>query len=105
MKNVDKAVENEIVTTDVKPLKTETKGSLEKEARIYLGPTLKGVTSGTVFSGDLPLMLQDAIKDVPVITELVVPLSRLVEAGKELADQNSALNKFYDLAEKYRKGE
>lgn len=87
------------------PPKTKKAAAGEQpEARIYIGPTLKGVAiSGTVLKGELPPALQEAIKANPVIKELVVPLSQLVEAGKKLTDQNSALSKFYDMAGKYER--
>lgn len=105
MKDENKTMEKENIIPDVKPLRVVKNGEPAEDAKIYLGPTLKGVISGTVFGGGLPQMLQEAIKDVPAIAELVVPLSGLVEASRELTNKNSALNKFYDMAEKYRKGE
>lgn len=85
----------------------ETTGNAEitgSYKRIYIGPTLKGVTNGTVFNGDLPPMLQEAIKDIPAIGELVVPVTNLTAANKELANPKSALSRFWGLVKK-SKGE
>lgn len=77
----------------------------ERGPRIYIGPSFKGVVSGTVYSNDLAPALNEAIKAVPVIAELVVPVSGLVNANKALASADSALNRFYQIAMDYRKGE
>lgn len=95
-----KVPEEAEVSEEVK-LPEEAAGNEIQEARIYIGPTQKGLAiAGTVYNGDLPPALNEAIRITPVLGELVVPISQLVEANKKLADQNSALNKFYELAGK-----
>lgn len=71
--------------------------------QIYIGPSIKGVSTGTVFKGDLSPMLNEAIKDLPAIKELVIPVSEIVTSNKLLADPNSALSRFFDIAKKYKK--
>lgn len=108
MKTTEKISENkEAVTGTEIPEKLKTPkavkaaGDERQEARIYIGPTLKGVTiTGTVYNGDLPPALKEAIHAIPVMKELVVPISQLIETNRKLADQNSALSKFYELAAK-----
>lgn len=72
--------------------------------RIYIGPTIKGVVNGTVFKGDLPPMLKEAIGAMPAIGELVVPVTNLTAANRELTNPKSALSRFYDMV-KFGRGE
>lgn len=78
---------------------------ISESKRIYIGPTFKGVVNGTVFKGDLPPMLQTAIKDLPAIGELIIPITDLVRANKELSIPKSSLNRFFEMAKKYGRGE
>jgi hypothetical protein len=71
--------------------------------RIYIGPSIKGVSTGTVFKGDLSPMLNEAIGDLPAIKELVIPTSEIVTANKLLNDPNTALSRFFEMAKNYKK--
>lgn len=77
-------------------------GGLKK---IYLGPNLKGVLRGTVFLNGLPPALEEAIRKLPVVAELVVPVSNIRQANRELADPDSALSRFYRAVESNKEGE
>lgn len=76
-----------------------------EEKRIYIGPSLKGIVHGTVFQSGLSSALEEMIRKMPVVAELVVPVSRLQKANRELADPGSAMSRFFKIAEDYRKGE
>lgn len=107
MKTTGKALENKEIAMETKaPEEIKVpKEAKAQEGRIYIGPMLKGVAMpGTVYNGDLPQALNDAIAATPVIKELVVPISRLIDANKKLADPNSALSRFYELANKQERG-
>lgn len=73
--------------------------------RIYIGPSLKGVTTGTVYKVDLTPTLAEAIKALPAISELVVPLGTLTAANRELSVPDSALRRIYQMTEDYKRGE
>lgn len=78
---------------------TDAGGPKGSWPRIYIGPTLPGVVHGTVFTNGLPPALNEKIKAVPAVGELVVPVSGLRDANRELADRESALSRIYRLAE------
>lgn len=73
--------------------------------RIYIGPSLRGVTTGTVYKADLTPALAEVIKALPAISELVVPLGTLTTANRELSVPDSALRRIYQMAEDYKRGE
>lgn len=80
--------------------------SAEAESKIYIGASFKGVATGTVFKGGkLAPALEDAIKAVPAIKELVIPVSKLVDARKQLQNKDSALSRFYEAAKNDVRGE
>lgn len=95
---VDEAVE----TTDgaaeaiTEALIQESVDKEEIRQTIYIGPSIRGVMTGTVFIGiDLPEHLETAIKWQPAIKELIVPICQLPEARKQLQDGNSAMSKYF----------
>jgi len=99
-------VEETAETMESMETKTEEETTEPVEAKkIYIGPTLKGVVHGSVFKTELPPMLQEAIAASPAIGELVIPVSNVVTANKELANPKSALSRFYDMAQRYSKGD
>lgn len=105
-------VKNDVVITEsgenaavIKMGEESVAAIISESKRIYIGPTFKGVVNGTVFKGDLPPMLKTAIKDLPAIGELVIPLADLIEANKKLSIPESSLNRFFEMAKKYGRGE
>lgn len=72
-----------------------------QETVCYIGPSTLGITSGTIYNAGLPPILDNAIKELPVIKNLVVPTSRLAEANKALSIPESAMSKFYSIAKDY----
>ena len=77
----------------------------ENIRKIYIGPSLKGIARGTVFQNGLTPELKERIQKTPAIAELVVPVGRLRDANRELADSDSALSRFFQIVEKYKEGE
>lgn len=77
----------------------------ENIRKIYIGPSLKGIARGTVFQNGLTPELKEKIQKMPAIAELVVPIERLRDANRELADPDSALSRFFQIVEKNKEGE
>lgn len=91
-------------TEDAVKVQVEVKETAEVK-KIYIGPTIKGMVHGTVIKGELPPLLQEAIAEMPVIGELVIPLTDIVTANKNLSNPKSAFSKFHKMAQGYSKGE
>nr|DAW23839.1 MAG TPA: hypothetical protein [Caudoviricetes sp.] len=47
----------------------------EKQKKIYVGASLPGIRSYTVFAGEVPAQL----KEIPFVKELVIPLNQLAK--------------------------
>lgn len=90
-KKTTKAVPNKAVLTDKKPAVTN-----DKQLLIYLGPTIPGVAKhANVYSNGLPLSLQKAVSDTPMLCRLIVPISEAVSLQKELNRKTSATANIY----------
>lgn len=63
----------------------------EKNERLmYIGPTIHGVVkNGAVFSGGIPKILERLTEEKPVVKNLIVPLSGIVQAKKEAATEGT----------------
>ena len=60
---------------------------------IYVGPSIKGLNSYSVFEkGKYLLPVSELIKQYPNITGLMVPISELQEARKNLTKKGHILN-------------
>lgn len=67
------------------------------ERVMYIGPTVRGVVRhGATFSGGLPARLEKLAKGKPIVTSLIVPLSRLESAVKESNTEGAARAVAYD---------
>ena len=64
--------------------KKKIKNKLEK--RIYIGPTIAGIFSGTIFENEYPVYLEKALEEHPEIKNL------LVSVDSELAKKKANLN-------------
>lgn len=83
--------------------KTQKREAAKAEPAIYLGPPIKDtVMPGTVFTNGLTPKIEQIKKDFPVIGELFVPLSRAAEMRKQLRTKGSAMQRFYEEAERRR---
>lgn len=83
----------------------KTKNAKKKEALIYLGPSIKGIASHCdVYSDEVDSLFADKINEVPVLKNLLFPIS---EGGKKMAElkQGGSVSKLYQIAEKKLKEE
>lgn len=92
-------VEEKVVMT------ADSKQSVKTGPRIYIGPSLRGVLTGTVYKSGLTPALEAAAEKIPAISELIVPLENLTKANRELSEPDSALRRIYQMAETYKRGE
>ena len=75
------------------------------EIKVYTGPSIIGVSQGTVFSNGLTEVLKKAMDETPAIRNLVVSLSELARAQTELADSRTARAKMFEVvSKKYNQG-
>ena len=57
----------------------------ENKQVMYMGPTIRGVVrNGAVFSGGIPKSLEKMAEKKPIIKNLIVPLSEIVQVKKEV---------------------
>lgn len=96
--------ENEMKQTETKETGRVQPVQENKELKIYIGPTLRGMVSGTVFKGGFPPAFLEAAGKCPALKELAVPVNRLPQVNRELLDPDSAMSRFYRMAQEYRKG-
>ena len=65
------------------------------ETRIYIGPTLLGLPQYMVFkNGQKPLHVEQMINDNPSIANLIVPITGLQEARKNMQTKGHILNRY-----------
>ena len=89
--NLDAAVSESTEKQDKK------RGEDTLENVIYLGPDIPNVVnSSTVFAdGVLPDVVNEKIKELPILSNLFVPVSGMVEKVKELNNAGSFANTIY----------
>ena len=64
---------------------------------MYIGPTLRGVAkSGAVFSGGIPKKLEKLAAKKPIIKSLIVPISGIVQAKKDVDTEGTVAAVAYD---------
>lgn len=62
----------------------------ENDRVMYIGPTIHGVVkNGAVFSGGIPKTLERLTREKPIMKNLIVPLSGIVQAKKEAATEGT----------------
>ncbi|MBO5145013.1 MAG: hypothetical protein J6C19_05700 [Lachnospiraceae bacterium] len=85
------------------PEKKKTASQSNKtEAVIYLGPEIPGTVSrGVVFNNGLTARMENAVKELPALAALLVPVHDVVKAKKELKEEVSAIRICYRKAEEY----
>lgn len=86
-------------------IEREAEAPVVLERLIYIGPGFRGVAQGTIYLGELPENLKDAIEKEPAIRELLVSPEKLVESQKSLRDPDSGLSKLYHYVESRKKGD
>lgn len=69
----------------------------KNEQVMYIGPTLRGVAkSGAVFSGGIPKKLEKLAAKKPIIKSLIVPISGIVQAKKDVDTEGTVAAVAYD---------
>ena len=68
-----------------------------KENVIYLGPSIPNlISASTVFKdGILPEVVNEKIEELPMMVNLFIPISMMVEAVKEINREGSSLQLIY----------
>lgn len=85
------------VETSDSTKKTVKQNEVVKEPMMYIGPTIKGVVvKNTIYNSGLPKALVEEGDKLPVIKSLIVPVSKVAEARKNLRNTNSAIGICYD---------
>lgn len=70
---------------------------MTNEQVMYIGPTLRGVAkSGAVFSGGIPKKLEKLTTKKPIIKNLIVPISGIVQAKKDVDTEGTVAAVAYD---------
>lgn len=70
---------------------------MTNEQVMYIGPTLRGVAkSGAVFSGGIPKKLEKLAAKKPIIKNLIVPISGIVQAKKDVDTEGTVAAVSYD---------
>lgn len=78
-----------------------------RSARIYVGPSLPGgvLPQFTVFRGKLPAYVADLMGKSPSLRHLIVPVSRLSQARRDLSTNGNLLNLYAAKVRKEVRGE
>lgn len=67
------------------------------ETSMYIGPTVRGVVRhGATFSGGIPSRLEKLAAAMPIMRNLIVPLSTLESAMRETNTEGAARAVAYD---------
>lgn len=76
---------------------TKTEGMV-----MYLGPTIRGVVkNGAVFESGLPKKLSLVVEQKPIVNNLIVPLSEIVEVKRAIDQEGTAEAVAYDRIEAF----
>ena len=75
--------------------KTQKKPTAQTEARVYVGQSLPGLPRMTVFRGDgYPPHVAELIKNNEAVKGLIVPVSQLSEAVRDVKTKGNILNTY-----------
>lgn len=76
------------------------KNPVQQAVVVYCGPTLAGIAKQyTVYKGELPPALTEAIMKVPSIKDLIVPLERLPEVRQQLNGKSGHIFHLYNAVQ------
>lgn len=92
------AVEVEAETSEIGEASPENDGEETMEQIIYLGPTKKGIVSGTVFIGGYTETATKLIEAVPAAQLLFVTIPETAEAMAEIGEKGTARQIAYEQA-------
>lgn len=78
--------------------KGENQNNMYDFQKVYLGPTLpkKGIISGTVYLNGLPFNVQEAIKELPIINNLIVDISECEITRRNIKTKGTPESVFYE---------
>jgi len=69
----------------------------ENEQVMYMGPAIRGIVkNGAVFTAGIPKKLEKLAEKKPIIRKLIIPLSEIVQAKKDLDTEGSVTSAAYD---------
>jgi len=60
--------------------------------RVYLGASLPFLATNTLFEGNIPKITQLAIRDIPEIERLIVPIDKAYEIRQALQNPHSVFS-------------
>lgn len=83
----------------------KTSAAKKQSNLVYLGPTITGVVRhSTIFkNGVLPQKLNECVAEFPLMKKLIVPVSDIATATKELNKEQSVLGTIYaQTAKKFK---
>lgn len=90
--DIQHATVNEFLGGEIMATKKKT---LNKETTVYIGPSLPGLVRHTVFVGGvLPTHVSEMVAKNQRIGGLIVPLSELQQARKDIKKKGHILNHF-----------
>lgn len=70
---------------------SEVAAVADNTPKVYCGPSVRGVVRQyTVFTGEIPEMVADFIKEHPAASALIVPTERFAEVRKSLETRGTA---------------
>lgn len=63
--------------------------------RVYIGPSIPGLKSYTVFSGALPKLIAEMAAMNDNIAGLIIPVERLQESRRDMRKRGNVLNVYF----------
>lgn len=70
---------------------------------VYVGPTIAGVVKqNTFFNNGIPSILRTTIDEYPALGGLLIPISRLPKALKDITNNQGALHIIFENAKQYK---
>ena len=81
-----------------KPAKSRERENANQTV-MYIGPTITGKIAGnTTFKNGKPRTVEEILKKYPYVEGLFIPVEKIADARKQLADKNSYLAVLYKKA-------
>ena len=76
---------------------------MDTKKTIYIGPSIQGLSTNTLFSGEYPPHIKDLIEARPALAGLIVPLEGLQQARQKMHGKGNVLNTYLQTLQKERK--
>lgn len=82
-------------------VKKKSTVQIDNEPLAYLGPTIPGIaTEGEVYTNGIPTALRNAAAEKPLLNKLIVKLTDMPAAQKEILKKNGSFYEAYVSATK-----